>query len=428
MTIINRFQPASKLATLALSAALLTACGGGGSDSETTDTGGDQAGNSLPALGANPEVCTQATGTTINLTALLEANCNNLSDYNLFADASDPTSGPNGRGLPFKLNTPLFTDYASKYRFVFVPDGEEATYSEHEVMDFPVGTVLTKTFALPADTANRAGEEDIIETRLLVKREAGWVALPYYWENENDARLLITGTTIAAELTHDGNVMSFDYGVPKASQCTACHAILTDGSKTFLPIGPKARFLNWDMDYGDGTPTNQLAKWEDAGILTGAPADKGTIDTAATFTDSDDPSAMTADEVELAARSYLDINCAHCHRAELTLPEGYSGAAGGSGLNIEFNRDMDAEPNKFGVCKAPLAGGLPTAPGELSTHPYAVVPGYPDVSYMPYRMNTNNARHRMPELGRATIHSEGVALINEWIERMPANTCGIPNL
>lgn len=427
MTIKKLFQQAPKLATIALSTMLLSACGS--SDSETTDNIGDQTnGNTLPALPTNPEVCTQATGDTVNLTALLEANCNNLSDYNLFANAADPTSNPNGRGLPFKLNTPLFTDYATKYRFVFVPDGETATYSEHEVMDFPKGTVLTKTFALPSDTANRDGEEEIIETRLLIKREAGWVALPYYWENENDARLLITGLSLPAELTHDGNLMSFNYGMPKASQCTACHAILTDGSKTFLPIGPKARFLNWDMDYGDGEPTNQLAKWADAGILIDVPADKTTIATAAIFSDNDDPATMTADEVELAARSYLDINCAHCHRAELTLPEGYSGAAGGSGLNIEFNRDMEANPTKFGVCSAPLAGGLPTEPGETSTHPYDVVPGYPEVSYLPYRMNTNNSRHRMPELGRATIHTEGVSLIKEWIERMPANTCGISGL
>jgi uncharacterized repeat protein (TIGR03806 family) len=425
MTIINRFQQAPKLATLAFSAALLTACGGGDPDPLAAD---NSDGSNLPDLPSNPEVCTQATGNTINLTALLEANCNNLSDYNLFSNASDPTSGPNGRGLPFKLSTPLFTDYASKYRFVFVPEGAEATYSEHEAMNFPVGTVLSKTFTLPADTANRAGDESIIETRLLINRESGWVALPYFWENKSDARLLITGTSVSAEITHNGSTISFDYGVPKASQCTACHSILTDGSQTFLPIGPKARYLNWDLDYGDGNGlTNQLEAWEAAGILAGVP-DTNTIDTAAIFTDNDDPSTMTTNEVELAARSYLDINCAHCHRAELTLPSGYSGAAGGSGLNIEFNRVMADNTSKFGVCKEPLAGGLPAAPGELSSHPYAVVPGYSEVSYLPYRMNTNDSRHRMPELGRATVHTEGVALINEWIDRMPANTCGISNL
>lgn len=428
MNTMTFFQQAPKLASLAFSALLLTACGADTPGSETTETDNTNSLPALPALPSNPEVCTQATGNTINFTALLEANCNHLSDYNLFADASDPTSNPNGRGLPFELNTPLFTDYASKYRFVFMPEGKNATYSEHEVMNFPTGTVLVKTFALPANTDNRGSNESLIETRLLIKRESGWVALPYYWENENDARILITGYSIPSEINHNSNTLSFNYGVPKASQCTACHAILTDGSTTFLPIGPKARFLNWDIDYGDGNgPTNQLTKWESAGILTGTP-DTNTIDTAASYSDNLNLSTMTTNEVELTARSYLDINCAHCHRDGLTLPEGYSGAAGGSGLNIEFNRVMSDHPGKFGVCKSPLAGGLPSAPGELSTHPYDVVPGYASVSYLPYRMNTNNSRHRMPELGRAIIHTEGVALINEWINRMPANTCNIEGL
>lgn len=428
MNTTNLFQQAPKLISLVFSALLLTACGADNSDPATTDIDDTNSSSALPTLPSNPEVCTQATGDGININALLEANCNYLSDYNLFAEATDPTSNPNGRGLKFELNTPLFTDYAKKYRFVFIPEGESATFSDNEVMDFPVGTVLVKTFSLPFNTANPDDGERIIETRLLIHRQSGWEALPYYWENENDARLLITGHSIPSEIKHNDNTLSFNYGVPKASQCTACHSILTDGSKTFLPIGPKARFLNWDIDYGDGNgATNQLTKWEDAEILTGTP-DITTIATAATYSDNIDPTTMTTGEVELAARSYLDINCAHCHRDGLTLPEGYSGSAGGSGLNIEFNRVMSDQPGKFGVCKSPLAGGLPTAPGELSTHPYDVVPGYSNVSYLTYRMNTNNSRHRMPELGRATIHTEGVALISEWINRMPANTCNIEGL
>jgi len=423
MTIINLLKQSTKLPVMALSASLLIACG---SETETS-------GNTTPPSSEreNPEVCTQATGSTVNQAALLTEFCNNLSDYNLFSDATDPTENPNGRGIPFSLNTPLYTDYATKYRFVFVPDGETATYSEHEVMDFPVGTVLVKTFALPDDTSDRDGAETIIETRLLINRETGWVALPYYWDTENDASYAIDGKILPVSLTHKGEEISFDYGVPQKTQCTQCHSVIP-GPNTdeifsiFKPIGPKARFLNNVYDY-DGISENQLTYWETANILTGAPADKSTIATAASWTDNTDPTGLSDIELESHARSYLDINCAHCHRSELTLDEaGYTGAAGRSGLHLEFNRDFDEADAKFGVCKNPAAGGY-TAP-DGKKYLYDIVPGYSDESYLLLRMDTNIARQRMPELGRSTIHSEGVALIKEWIDRMPANSCGIEGL
>ncbi len=425
MTIKKIFSQVPKLTTLAISLSLLSACG---SDSITEETD-----PIIPPTSEreNPEVCTQATGSTVNQAALLTAFCNNLSDYNLFSDATDPTTGPNGRGIPFDLNTPLYTDYASKYRFVFVPDGETATYNEHEVMDFPVGTVLVKTFALPDDTSNREGAETIIETRLLINRETGWVALPYYWDKDNDASYLIGGEIIPVSLVHKGETISFDYGIPQKTQCTQCHSIIPGPNtdeifSVFKPIGPKARFLNNVYDYESGSE-NQLTYWENQNILTGAPADKTTITTASTFTDNIDPTTLSDVELNLHARSYLDINCAHCHRSELTVSEaGYTGAAGRSGLHLEFNRDFDEADAKFGVCKGPAAGGYTDPSGKK--YIYDVVPGYPDESYLAFRMDTNIARQRMPELGRSTIHTEGVALIKEWIDRMPANSCGIEGL
>ena len=48
-----------------------------------------------------------------------------------------------------------------------------------QVMDFPEGTIITKTFAF--DTA--AGEE-VVETRLLIRRATGWTGfliVPARW-------------------------------------------------------------------------------------------------------------------------------------------------------------------------------------------------------------------------------------------------------
>lgn len=418
MKITKHLNKTTKIAALTFSFTLLSACGSS-SDSPATSDSATPIGNST--------ICTP-TDNDINWEALLAANCENLSDYNLFTDATDPTGSVNENGIPYDLSTPLFTDYASKYRYLFVPGGETAAYSENEVMDFPLGTVLVKTFSLPANTANREGAETIIETRLLINRSNGWKALPYYWETTNDAQLAISGKTIEdVSLIHNGETKTFDYAMPSAGQCTKCHSVLplAESGETqgiFKPIGPKARFLNNDYTYENGTE-NQLTHWVNAGILTGVPSDLNTIDTAATFTDSDTPSAMSDEELELASRSYLDINCAHCHRSKLTIPEGlYNGIAGSSGLHLEYNREFnEASQLTFGVCKSALAGGD-------TNYPYNIIPSYPEKSYLAYRMNTNIERHRMPASGRSTIHAEGVALIKEWIKRMPANNCGVEGL
>jgi uncharacterized repeat protein (TIGR03806 family) len=405
---------------------ILSACGGGASNSETATTPTPK----TPTPDETDYCKQQVSG--INWNALLNNNCENLSDYNLFTDATDPTNNPTAGGIPYDLSTALFTDYASKYRFIFVPDGESATYSNNEVMEFPVGSVLVKTFALPDDTANRTGAQTVIETRLLINRDSGWIALPYYWEASTDAKFIVIGKSVDITITHDSSLLNFTYEVPRASDCAECHAIvpmLQDSNDVrrsiFKPIGPKARFLNNDFLYSDGLQ-NQLTYWENAGILTGAPVDKTSVDTAANFHDADSISAtktaidaLSSDELATAARSYLDINCAHCHRSELSLVEPfYEGPAGDSGLRLEFNRMFDPVSTDFGTCKKALASGE-------DDHPFDIVPGHSEVSYLPFRMNSLEGTHKMPELGRSTIHQEGVYLIEKWIDDMPENTCGL---
>ncbi len=407
----TRFTKILQVSALLFSGVLLSACG---SDSATDEV-----------VSENNDVCVN-TGADVNWEALLTENCENLSNYNLFSDASDPTSNPNGTGIPYDLSTALFTDYASKYRFVFVPEGKTANYSEYEVMDFPVGTVLVKTFALPDDTSNREGNETLIETRLLINRADGWTSLPFYWESTTDASYVVAGKTVSdVSTTHKGELKTFDYLVPQKNQCTKCHTISpmlqgSDDNRTgiFKPIGPKARFLNHDYTYNDATgPENQILKWVEAGILSGAPTDLNSIDTAANFNDSVAIDGLDSDALILAARSYLDINCAHCHRSELSIPEEfYEGPAGDSGLQVEFNRDFDTAPSKFGVCKSAVASGH-------EDYPKNIIPGHADRSYLPFRMNSLDGTHKMPELGRSTVHTEGVDLIKAWINNMVTDDC-----
>jgi len=141
--------------------------------------------------------------------------------------------------VPFDLNTPLFSDYAHKLRTVWMPPGTAARYSDSQTLDFPVGTIISKTFYYPragaaATAVARTYDQSrdfagsgldlnkvhLIETRLLLRRERGWEALPYVWNTEQtDAELARTGDEVALELVAaDGSSESFTYVVPNENQ------------------------------------------------------------------------------------------------------------------------------------------------------------------------------------------------------------------
>lgn len=335
-----------------------------------------------------------AEGEGINREAFV-ADCPKLSDYRLFADPSNPLANAN-EGIIYDLNTPLFTDYANKYRFVFVPEGTQAAYRSEEVFDFPVGTIIAKTFSIQADLRDPDSAEDIIETRLLIHRKEGWKALPYTWNQaKTDANLTVAGgSQNVSWIDINGEEQSTNYVIPNTNNCANCH-----NKDNLLPIGPKARSLNRDYAYASGV-ANQLDYWTQQGILVGAPEDKSSIVTIPLWGD------LTA-SVDDRARGYLDINCMHCHSP--------GGAADTSGLFLEYSRPFG---EAVGECKSPVAAGAGS--GNLD---YDVVPGDAESSIMHYRMNSNETEVRMPEIGRSVIHTEGVELIAQWINAMEAVDC-----
>lgn len=385
----------------------LVACGGGGGGSGDDDT----AEPSTPSKESG--VCGEQAG-AINQEALNTTDCKYLSSYRLFADSADPTANANGTGIPYDLTTPLFTDYSSKYRFVFVPEGGEATYSAQEAVEFPVGTVISKTFSIPADTAFRGPEnETMIETRLLIHRESGWVALPYIWNDDfTDAELQVAGGTVNVSMVHNGSQIDLAYQVPDKNQCKQCHQYNDGTTNGIEPIGPKARLLNRSFDYASGAD-NQLEYWQNAGILTGVPDDVAGIKTVPAYQDADATLLAGKSDTELMnlAKGYLDVNCAHCHRPE--------GGASNTGLHLEYWRDYATSLTKHGVCKKPVAYGG----GSLS---YDVVPGDAENSILHFRMASNQPGDKMPEIGRTIVHDEGLALVAAWISSLDSPSCEAP--
>lgn len=297
-----------------------------------------------------------------------------LSEYGFFTDLARRT--PAARVTPYHLNTPLFSDYAEKERLVYVPAGTAARYDADSIFDFPVGTALIKSFGYGAGTAFKP-----IETRLLLRRASGWVALPYVWDADGlDASLKRAGMRVPVSFTDPaGRTREISYAVPNQNQCKGCHAV----SGVLSPIGPKARNLN------DGT---QLGRWQVAGIVDRAPAD------APRLARWDDTAAPIADR----ATAYLEVNCAHCHSA--------AGPASNSGLFFDWKQ---ADPVARGIGKRPVAAGRGSG-----GYDFAIEPGHPERSIMLYRMASTDPGVAMPELGRATAHEEGIAMLSQWIAGM----------
>ncbi|MCD9088008.1 SO2930 family diheme c-type cytochrome [Stenotrophomonas sp. SY1] len=321
--------------------------------------------------------------------------------------------------VPYDLNTPLFSDYAHKLRTVWMPQGQAAGYQPEHAFDFPVGTILSKTFYYPLPEGGAADgksvartppsqsslEEEsldlakvrLIETRLLVHRKEGWVALPYVWNREQTAATLKrTGDIVELELVDAAGAReALSYQVPDQNQCGGCH-ITDNRSRKLLPIGPKARHLNRDFDYIDGRE-NQLAHLSRVGYLKGAPAPAD----APRMADAADLQAP----LDARARAYLDVNCGHCHSR--------TGPAITSGLWLDAPTQ---DHLKLGLCKQPIAAGKGTG-----NHQYDVLPGDADASILAYRMDSHDPAVMMPEVGRAVIHREGVALIRQWINALEGN-------
>jgi uncharacterized repeat protein (TIGR03806 family) len=317
-----------------------------------------------------------------------------LSAWHLLS-VSHGTLTANARVLPYDLITPLFSDYASKYRFVWMPPGTSAEYEDDVPFEFPVGTIFAKSFAFPSD--DHPGEERLIETRLLVRTPRAWVPLPYIWNaSQTEATLQLVPNPVPVHYTDDGGrAHNFTYQIPNTNECRQCH----DHNKSLQPIGPKARNLNKDFSYGDGT-ANQLARWTTVGYLRGAPAPS----LAPRAANWNQPATGSLGDRALA---YLDSNCAHCHQP--------GGTAGYTGVDFRLGQ---FDPAAFGVCKHPNSAG------NMGDRWYDLVPGRPDDSILVYRLESSAPKIMMPQIGRAVVHAEGVALIREWVSALKGAACG----
>lgn len=318
-----------------------------------------------------------------------------LSDYHFFeGDIKDQT--PSLNVIPYEPASSLFTDYASKKRFIWMPADVKANFvADNKVLDFPVGTALIKTFYYttiqPDDTTM------MIETRLMIRHADGWKFYEYLWnEDQTDADLVVgadfvNGSSKTITFKKPNNeIITTSYRIPSDAECFACHKI----NEVATPIGVKPQNLNHNFTFNNGS-SNQLQKLVQQGYLTSYPS---SIVSTVDYHDASQP-------LDLRVRSYVDANCAHCHQDEARCYY----------RPVRFPFAQTDVDSNIGIC---LVADEPISP----TLTKVVSPGNSSKSIMHYRISTNDESERMPLLGRTIIHDEGVALIEEWINSL-TQTC-----
>lgn len=312
-----------------------------------------------------------------------------LSSYGLFEGEMKDLIPAEGV-FPYMVNSQLFSDYAYKARFIYLPEGTNMTYHSEESFGFPEGAMIIKNFYYPEDMRLKEGARKIIETRLLIKTENtegdAWKALTYVWdEDQQEARLEIAGSTQEVSwIDKNGFQKQVSYLVPNLNQCKTCH----EYKGKLVPIGTTARQLHRSMQ------SSQLLEWEAEGRLLGL-ADIANLRSLVSWEDAHE-------KIPDRAMAYLESNCGHCHRPE--------GSAKNAALHLV---SKEKNPAAWGIGKTPIAAGRGS--GGLR---YDIVPGKPESSIMIYRMKSEEPGIMMPEIGRRLVHSEGLSLIEQWIREM----------
>jgi len=372
-----------------------------------------------------------------------KVNCPTLDQYNLFSNPQDPTSAANSGGVPYSLNSKLFSDYSVKYRVLYLPPGTKAVYREaksdgaNAVIVFPVGTIIAKSFAFDDEGK---GTEDMIETRLLIKRTATngtarWQGMSYRWVTENGkrvAKLAMGGGTASVSWKHtdvDSGVLHTgstpNYLIPNANQCLSCHS-REDAEPGSAPIGPKVRFMNKPykpeskkvsgQSQHEIAGKNQIEYLCSKGLMLGCPADLG-VDPASQVATKLEKSpvynkpgssgfaADSPEDIEARARAWLEVNCQHCHNVR--------GFAANTGFYVDAFRKVDTS---YGICKRPTATGQEGSGGRV----YDIHPANAANSIIPFRIGPEATlpAARMPPIARSVVDTEAHALITRWINEV----------
>ncbi|MEX0272916.1 MAG: Ig-like domain-containing protein, partial [Flavobacteriaceae bacterium] len=322
-----------------------------------------------------------------------------LSETNAFSNLQ--TLQPSSGLLPYELIEPFWSDGAKKKRWMAIPNNgthntaaERIVFSEDDVWQFPSGTVLVKHFELPIDERDPSLVKRL-ETRFSIKGNDGnFYFLTYKWNDEGtDAVLLTLGLDEELSVTTaSGGSQTVTWTYPDKGDCVSCHNSVSQGT-----LGLRTRYLNSDYTYPTtGNTGNQLVTLSHLGILDQNISDADTQGYL-TYKVMNNPSASLDEK----ARSYLDLNCAYCHRP-------------GTGNRAQFDLRMLKSLDETRLLTVGTLQPLGIS-GEA-----IVKAGDASKSILYHRMNSTDAI-AMPPIAKNRVDVQSVSLIEQWINGLDTN-------
>ncbi|TAL02647.1 MAG: hypothetical protein EPO07_07095, partial [Verrucomicrobia bacterium] len=319
-----------------------------------------------------------------------------LSGSGVFA--STPTRTPASGVIPFTPNTALWSDAAAKSRYLAVPRGsglitrdQQIGFTTNHFWTFPSGTVFVKNFDLVVNETNTNVPLRRLETRLLVRDINGAVyGVTYKWRADNgDADLLSTSLNEDIIITNGAGIRTQTWYYPSPSDCLTCHT-----PQAGYVLGVNTRQLNGSVTYpATGNTDNQLRTLNRLGLLYPA-FNETNISGLAKMSALSDLSAS----LEQRSRSYLDANCAQCHRP------------GGAGITFDARYDTALASQNIVGTPASSSLGIDNA--------HVVQPKDIWRSVLHVRMNTATNSYKMPPLARTLIDTNAVQVVGDWINSL----------
>ena len=295
-------------------------------------------------------------------------------------------------GRPFAPQYSLWSDGATKRRWVYLPPGSTIDARNDDNWEFPVGTRFWKEFAFNGRK---------VETRMLWKASASrWIAASYIWNEEG---------TDAVLAPRDGAPGVYDiaagkrHSIPSSDECLMCH-----GTKKTGPLGFNALQLSTDRDpnaiHGEplapGMVTLETLIAE--GVLT--PTRSDLI--------ANPPRIRANDPLTRSVLGYLAANCGHCHNQS-----GDIATLGPSLKHSDVVRDGQATAAR--LVDHPTHWQVPGVPDGAST---LVSSRAPDASAILVRMRSRRPSSQMPPLGTVIRDEDAVAAVTRWVSDLTKNS------
>jgi len=284
-----------------------------------------------------------------------------LADTGLYVSGSTSQLQPDV--LQFSPQYPLWSDGASKHRWIKLPAGTSIDAAKPDAWDFPRGTKLWKEFS-------HGGR---VETRYIERGMDGvWRYASYVWNANGTDAVLAPAAGI-----RDLPVPGVRYSIPAQDDCRACHE-------------------------GAPVPVLGFSALQLSPVL-GTLAARGQLKNLPPELVAHPPRIAATNATERAALGYLHGNCGHCHNDDGPLAV----------LEMSMAQRVGTKTSTDAVVRS-LAGVRSEfrMPGGAAR----IAPGHPESSVVALRMRSREPREQMPPLGTSEVDVEALSVIGRWIE------------